>query len=105
MSEQRTPAVLRAESLLVWALTAVLFYALDRGYKAATSPPFDPVGIIATARIDYFWRMALSAFIGTFAMLAWPRIAAGREDRAAELLLRAAPWVIVFSAILMVVFA
>jgi hypothetical protein len=105
MSEQRTPAVLRAESLLVWALTALLFYALDRGYKAATSPPFDPVGIIATARIDYFWRMALSAFIGTFAMMAWPRIAAGREERAAALLLRVAPWVIVFSAILMVVFA
>jgi hypothetical protein len=105
MSEQRTPAVLRAESLLVWALAAVLFYALDRGYKAATSPPFDPVGIIATARIDYFWRMALSAFIGTFAMMAWPRIAAGREDRSAALLLRAAPWIIVVSAILMVVFA
>jgi hypothetical protein len=105
MSDQRSPAIVRAESLLVWALAAVLFYALDRGYKAATSPPFDPVGIIATARIDYFWRMALSAFIGTFAMMAWPRIAAGREDRAAELLLRAAPWVIVFSAILMVMFA
>ncbi len=105
MSEQRTPAVLRAESLLVWALAAVLFYALDRGYKAANTAPVNPVNIIATARIDYFWRMALSAFIGTFAMMAWPRIAADREERAAALLFRAAPWVIVFSAILMVVFA
>jgi len=105
MSEQRSPAIVRAESLLVWALAATLFYALDRAYADITTPPFDPVTVIATARIDYFWRMALSAFIGTFAMLAWPRIAAGREDRAAELLLRAAPWVIVFSAILMVVFA
>lgn len=105
MSEQRTHAVLRAESLLVWALAATLFYALDRAYADITSPPFDPVSIIATARIDYFWRMALSAFIGTFAMLAWPRIASGREERAATLLFRAAPWVVVFSAILMVVFA
>jgi hypothetical protein len=105
MSEQRPPAIVRVESLLVWALAATLFYALDRAYAAATSPPFDPVSVIATARIDYFWRMALSAFIGTFAMLAWPRIAAGREDRAATLLFRAAPWVVVFSAILMVVFA
>jgi hypothetical protein len=105
MSDQRSPAIVRAESLLVWALAAVLFYALDRAYKAANTPPVNPVNIIATARIDYFWRMALSAFIGTFAMLAWPRIAAGREDRAAALLLRAAPWIIVVSAILMVVFA
>ena len=105
MPEQRTPAVLRAESLLVWALTAALFYALDRSYAALTNPPFDPVTVIATARIDYFWRMALSAFIGTFAMLAWPRIAAGREDQAAALLFRVAPWVVIVSAILMVVFA
>lgn len=105
MSEQRTPAVLRAESLLVWALTAVLFYALDRSHAAITNPPFDPVTVIATARIDYFWRMALSAFIGTFAMLAWPRLAAGREERAAALLFRVAPWVIVLAAALMVVFA
>jgi len=104
MSELRSPAIVRAESLLVWAITATLFYALDRAYAAATSPPFDPVGVIATARIDYFWRMALSAFIGTFFMLAWPRIAANSEARATALL-RAAPWVIVFSAILMVVFA
>lgn len=105
MSEQRSPAVLRAEAVLVWALAAVLFYALDRSYKAATSPPVDPVTIVATARIDYFWRMALSAFIGTFAMLAWPRIAAGREAVAAAALLRAAPWIIALSALLMVVFA
>ena len=105
MPEQRTPAVLRAESLLVWALTALLFYALDRAFQAATSPPVDPVTIVASARIDYFWRMALSAFIGTFAMLAWPRLAAGREERAAALLFRAAPWVIVLAAALMVVFA
>lgn len=104
MSEQRTPAVVRAESLFVWALSALLFYALDRAYKAANSPPVDPVTIVATARIDYFWRMALSAFIGTFFMLAWPRIAGANEARAA-LLFRAAPWVILISAILMVVFA
>lgn len=105
MSEQRTPAVLRAESLFVWALAATLFYALDRAYAAITTPPFDPVTVIATARIDYFWRMALSAFIGTFAMLAWSRLAAGREAQAAALLFRVAPWVVVVSAILMVVFA
>jgi hypothetical protein len=104
MSEQRSPAIVRAESLLVWALAATLFYALDRAYAAATSPPFDPVSVIATARIDYFWRMALSAFIGTFFMLAWPRIAGASEARA-TVLLRAAPWIVVVSAILMVVFA
>ena len=105
MSEQRSPAVLRAEAVLVWALAAVLFYALDRSYKAATSPPVDPVTIVATARIDYFWRMALSAFIGTFPMLAWARLSAGREEAAAAMLLRIAPWVIALAAALMVVFA
>lgn len=105
MAEQRPNAVLRAESLFVWALAAILFYALDRAYKAASSPPVDPVTIVATARIDYFWRMALSAFIGTFPMLAWARLSAGREEAAAALLLRIAPWVIAVAAALMVVFA
>jgi hypothetical protein len=62
---------------LSWAwLTAVtlactvssLYYAIDRSLAFWRHGPPDPLGAMASPRIDYFWRIALAAFIASIVM-------------------------------------
>ena len=43
---------------------ACLLYAVDRARAALTNGPFDPAVVISTARIEYFWRLGMCAFVG-----------------------------------------
>lgn len=46
-----------------------LFYGIDRTRAALTEPAFDPLLIIESARIDYFWRAGISFFLAVTAFL------------------------------------
>lgn len=77
-----------AGALVAGALTACLVYALDRTAAAVAGGQFDPLAVVASARIDYFWRMALSTFVGSLVLLGWPRLVGQRGPAALRGLLR-----------------
>lgn len=80
MSEARAYA--RAGAALAAAEVAALLYAVDRTVAALRMGPIDPFAVVATARIDYFWRAGVSAFVASLVLLVWPHLARGREARA-----------------------
>jgi hypothetical protein len=94
-----------ATAVLAGALVAIAFYAADRSRAAILSPPFDPVAVIASARIEYFWRMQLSVFAGSLAAAVVYTAAAGREQRVLRLLVSALPWIALAASAAMVVYA
>jgi hypothetical protein len=59
-----------AAACLAAALAACLFYAVDRSI-AAIRNPIDPRMIVATVRIEYFWRVGLSAFVASLVGIGW----------------------------------
>ena len=71
-----------------WAwLTAVtlactvssLYYAIDRSLAFWRHGPPDPLGAMASPRIDYFWRIALAAFIASIVVFAAARLVPNNE--------------------------
>jgi hypothetical protein len=78
----------QAGAVVAGALTACLVYALDRTAAALAGAQFDPLAVVASARIDYFWRMALSTFVGTLVGFGWPRLVGERSPAALRGLLR-----------------
>lgn len=78
----------RVGAVVAFALTACLVYALDRTAAAVGNPPFNPLAAVASARIDYFWRMPLAAFVGSLVGLGWGRAVGERAPAALRLLLR-----------------
>lgn len=69
---------------LVATCVSCLFYGLDRTRAALSEPGFDPLMIVESARIDYFWRIGIAAFLAVtafFAVLQWARAAEPRWQR------------------------
>ena len=89
-----------AAASLVGALTACVVYAADRTWAALFEPPIDPRTIVATARIDYFWRVGLALFVGSVALLLVVQLAREREARVLAWATRAAPLVVALCALL-----
>ena len=89
-----------ATASLVGALVACLVYAADRTWVALFEPPIDPRALVATARVDYFWRVGLALFVGSIALLLVVQLARGREARVLTWATRAAPIFVAACALL-----
>lgn len=89
---------------LAGSLAACLFYGLDRTRAAISEEGYDPLMIVGTTRIDYFWRVGLSVFIGTLIVAAVFWWAAGREERTWQLTVRALVPIVLFVSLLSAVF-
>ena len=59
-----------AGAVLAAALAACVIYAVDRTVAAVRSP-IDPRTVVATVRIEYFWRAGVSAFVGSLVGAGW----------------------------------
>lgn len=79
----------RAGSWLIFALVASLTYAIDRTVAALSGAMYDPLAAVASARIDYFWRMPMAAFVGSLAAFGWPRLVGARAPVGLRWLMRA----------------
>ena len=90
-------------SALAWALFASLYYAIDRSRAAIVSGEVDPLAIVSTTRIDYFWRIQLSLFVGSVIAAAVFAFAAGRETKVLRGLTTATIPIGVFCCVLAVV--
>jgi hypothetical protein len=106
-----SPEPSSAERLFGWTaaalaagLVASLYYMLDRSWAFLQEGPPEPLTMTASARIDYFWRIGLSAFIGITAGMLWQRALSGRERQGLEWLLRALLPVTIVCSILAAVF-
>lgn len=64
------------------ALAACLVYALDRTRAALDDAGLDPLTIVAEARIGYFWRIGLSAFVASLIVVGWITLFRGQPTRA-----------------------
>lgn len=80
------------------ALVACLFYAADRTWAAWHSSGFDPLEVVATTRIDYFWRCGVAGFLGSLAFGLWMLFVRHREGRAQAVLARLTPAVVLLCA-------
>ena len=58
-----------AVGALTGALGGCLFYAIDRTRAAIAMGAVDPTAIVATVRVEYFWRLGLSAFVASVAAI------------------------------------
>lgn len=87
---------------LCGALVACLVYAGDRTWAALTVPG-DPRNIVATVHVDYFWRVAMAAFVGSLAALVFA-YAVRDVERARGRLVKAAPLVVGVVAMLAAAF-
>ena len=60
-----------AGAVLFGALIAVAYYGIDRTQAAMQGAVYDPYSIIATLRVDYFWRVGISVFLATLGGGVW----------------------------------
>lgn len=97
--DPRTLAIVGA--VMAAALASGLYYALDLAIAHIRNGPPNPLSMTTSARIDYFWRIALSAFIGSVVGMLYLRVAGGNEARALRWTLRAL-WPVVLVASLLV---
>ncbi|MCB9526061.1 MAG: hypothetical protein H6702_22180 [Myxococcales bacterium] len=72
----------RAGAALAAAQLGCLVYALDRTAAAVRHGPIDPLAIVATTRIEYFWRAGTAAFVASLLWWGWPALVRGREAAA-----------------------
>lgn len=80
-------AVRLAGAIWIAALAGCVFYGVDRTRAAWAMGDVDPTAIIATVRVEYFWRVGLSAFIASVAGIGgWWWL--GRSAEAPETALR-----------------
>lgn len=86
-------------AVLAAALVAVAFYAIDRTRAAMAGEVYDPYTIVATLRVDYFWRVGLSVFLGTLAAGIW-WVAVRDAEAALERLAQTVPFVGAVAAVL-----
>lgn len=102
---KRTSKAHIACSILIAGWVAMLFYALDRTYSALTTPGYDPLAIVASLRIDYFWRMAVGGFLGVSAgMIHFVIMPPGSSDKRYPWLAKAGIPVVLIATILGIVF-
>jgi hypothetical protein len=101
-TERHSTHLARAGAALAAAQAACLTYALDRTAAALRTGPIDPLAVVATVRIDYFWRLLLSAFVASLVFFAWATLVRGHEDAALRWAQRALVPVVVLCAALAV---
>jgi hypothetical protein len=89
---------------MMTALAFILFYAIDRTAGAIFAPGPDPATVIASARVDYFWRTITGLYVAPFFYAATLWLSRGREDRAWTLAARLVVPVSVLGAVLSVLF-
>jgi hypothetical protein len=81
-AREAVPERLRwAGAALMAAAVACLVYGLDRSRAVWFEVPTPPQNVIASARIPYFFRMAMAGFLGTIAFAAWAWLARERAER------------------------
>jgi hypothetical protein len=66
----------RVLAVVVAAIVAIGWYALDRSMAVWMHGPPQPLSANASARIDYFWRMGISAVL---ASMAWWAVELGHR--------------------------
>lgn len=94
-----------ATSTLIAAWVGILFYALDRTYAAVTSPIYDPLSVVASVRIDYFWRMATGGFLAVSAGFAhYLLLPTASSPTRLSWALKAGPPVVILATVLGVLF-
>lgn len=88
-AREAVPERLRwAGAALFAAAVACLVYGLDRSRAVWFEVPTPPQNVIASARIPYFFRMAMAGFLGTVAFAAWAWLVRERAERAYRWALR-----------------
>jgi hypothetical protein len=65
----------RLAAVLAAAIVGSAYYAIDRAIAFLRNGPPDPLGTMASPRIDYFWRIALATFIASLVLVAVDRLA------------------------------
>ncbi len=92
-----------AATAVLTALACCAFYSLDRTYNAIWHPGPDPAQVMASVRIEYFWRLIAAGYLApVFAAAAWWG-ARGREARALRIATVSVGPIVVICAILSVV--
>src|SRR5690606_3353560 len=59
-------ALRHGAAAMMTALAFILFYAIDRTAGAIFAPGPDPATVIASARVDYFWRTITGLYVAPF---------------------------------------
>jgi hypothetical protein len=57
-----------------------LYYAIDRSIAYWRNGPPDPLSSMASPRIDYFWRIALAAFLASIVVFAAAKLVPNDES-------------------------
>lgn len=68
-----------ASAALGTALTLIAYYALDRSRAAIFDPGPDPAVVMASAKVEYFWRVSICAYASPLVFAGWLFAARGRE--------------------------
>lgn len=63
------------------ALLLIAYYAVDRSRAAITSPGIDPALVIASERVEYFWRVSICGYLAPLVFVLLFFAARGREER------------------------
>ncbi len=86
------------------ALTLIAYYAIDRSQAAVFSPGPDPATVMASVKVEYFWRVTVCAYASPMVFAAWFALSRGREERLWRWVSRAALPIPLVAAILALVF-
>lgn len=86
-----------------YCLAAALVYAIDRTANTITAPEADPLAAVRTARIPYFWRVALACFLASLLTSAWAAYSRRQPTAALLRLHRYSPWLFAACAIASVI--
>ena len=79
MSESTERNLRIAIASVATALTLIAYYALDRSRAAIFDPGPDPSIVIASERVEYFWRVTICAYAAPLVFAGWYALARGRE--------------------------
>lgn len=95
----------RASASVAAALVGTLFYAVDRTRAFLQHGPPNPLqNHNPTGRIEYFWRVGLSAFAASVVFLLVMNLLRSRERETFQMLSRAMVPVVIVASILAVAF-
>jgi len=89
--------------VLAAAMAGCLFYAIDRTRAVLFEPAEEPLAIIASARIPYFFRIATGALIACIVFAGWLYLTRTRPRRAFTWAMRATLPVALFCCTLSVI--
>lgn len=101
---QRVMLARWAGAAIASALASIAFYGLDRTRAYLVHGPPNPLGMTASHRIEYFWRIGMAVFVASVVLLLWRLLVNGREEAALRWTLRAILPVILVCSVLSVLF-